>query len=189
MAKDFNKAAIITSKDGLGLLYTLPVGTTSSPEPTVALPAGSGSVGTISDGGTTVSESADGGTTITDSDGDAVRVTAGSVTRSINFTIWELDNPVALGLIFHPDDIEVDEDGTITGYNDSGRTPPARKLIMEFQTDTDRIGRRTFHNVTFQSRGDEVINSQGIAGREVTYTINRDTETGTYSQTRLADRA
>lgn len=189
MAKNMNRTAIITSKDGLGLLWKVPVGTTTSLDPSVALPASAVCIGTISDGGVTLGEDTDGGTPIRDSDGDTVRAGVGSVTRSVTFTVWETETKAALEMVFHPDDITADADGFVTGYDESGRTPESVKLIMEFQTDNDSIGRRTYHKVTFQSRGEEVINYEGIAGREVVYTVERDAVSGKFYQTRVAKRA
>ena len=189
MAKNNDRAAIITSKDGMGLLWRVPLGTATSLDPAVALPATAECIGLISDAGVVLGENADGGDTIVDSDGDVVRQTTGSVSRTVTFTIWEIDTKAGLSMVYNEDDITADADGKVTGYDDSGRNPAPMKLIMEFQTDTNRIGRRTYHRVSFQSRGEETINYQGLAGREVTYTIERDPDTGDFSSTRVADRA
>lgn len=188
MAKDFSKTGIIKSKDGKGLLWKLPVGTETSLDPAVPLPATAECIGTISEGGTTLSENTDSGDGILDSDGDTVRQGSSSSSKTLTFTLWEIDRKSAMEMIYNPADITAEADGTITGYDESGRTPVNCKLIMEFETDNDRIGRRTYHVMSFASRGEEVINYQGLAGREVTYNIMRDSETGTFFQTRVADR-
>lgn len=187
MAKNFNDVYIIKSKDGNGLLKVAPVGTPSDLSPLEELPETFASVGTISGEGLSISQENDGGESITDSDGDTVKNTAGTTSRSLTFTIWETGNPTAMGLVYHPEDIQT-EDGVVVGYDESDRTPPPVKMVVEFETDTNKIGRRTYYNAVFQSRGEETINADGVNGRTVTYNLLKDNTTLKYSGTRVITR-
>lgn len=185
--KKTNETAIYTSKGRKGLLYAVDEDVETSLDPADPLPVSAEALGFIADGGVTLGEESSGGDTITDSDGDTIRQTAGSTTRTLTFTLLQSRTKAAMSRVFHKDDIKADAQGKVTGIDDTGRNPTNTKLIMEFETDTGQIGRRTYHSTSFQKRGEEVINSQNIVSREVVYNINRDPKSGTFYQTRIAD--
>jgi len=187
MTKNFNRMAVVKSKNGDGLLWAVPVGTVTSLDPSVDLPASAVCVGTISDSGVVHSEDTDTGNPTVDSDGDNARTTAGTSTRTLTFTPWEVDTKAAMSLVFNAADIQADADGKVTGIDDTGRSPNNVKLIMEFETDTNRIGRWTFHECVFQSRGDWTTNYDQPAGSEIVYTVVKSGGLP-YSQKRVADR-
>lgn len=187
MAKDFNKVAIVKSKDGNGLIFVEDVNVETELSPEEPLPVTSLGAGTFSSEGVSITEESDGGDSIVDSDGDIVKSTPGTTTRTISFTVWETTNPTAMSLIYHKDDLIVDGDDVV-GYDQTSRTPGNVKLIMEFETDTGKIGRRTFFNCAFKSRGEEVINVDGPNGIQVTYDILKDPSSNRYVATRIMER-
>lgn len=184
MVQNANNVAIKKPATAAGALFYLPANAAVSSDPSVALPQGVKSAGYIASAGFTFSDGQEAGDGVVAFGGDTV-VSGTTVSNpTVTFSILEVESKDAMALAYAESDLS-GTDGALK-LTDSGATPSAKTLIMEFALKNGKVERVVYRNAEFSTRGDRTIDNENPDSIEVTYNIRRD-DKGVYKTSQVSD--